>query len=121
MTGGSGPRQGCVTVVPSRPMGQGISEVLPFAIGIAISPIPIIAIVLILFSNRATANGLAFLFGWMAGLAVVGTAVYLFADAATAAPAPTASDTIGGEKTLLGVLLLGSARRNFAKRPTPGQ
>ena len=32
-------------------MGQGISEVLPFAIGIAISPIPIIAIVLILFSD----------------------------------------------------------------------
>ena len=63
-------------------MGQGISEVLPFAIGIAISPIPIIAIILILFSNRATANGLAFLFGWVAGLAVVGTAVYLFANAA---------------------------------------
>ena len=41
-------------------MGQGISEVLPFAIGIAISPIPIIAIVLILFSNRATVNGLSY-------------------------------------------------------------
>src|SRR5262249_32274656 len=78
----------------SAPMGQGISEVLPFAIGIAISPIPIIAIVLILFSNRATVNGLSFLVGWMLGLAVVGTAVYLFADAANAATDSTTSDTI---------------------------
>jgi hypothetical protein len=102
-------------------MGQGISEVLPFAIGIAISPIPIIAIVLILFSNRATVNGLAFLVGWMGGLAVVGTAVYLFADAANAASDSTTSDTISWGKVLLGVLLLSLARRNFAKRPAPGQ
>ena len=46
-------------------MGQGISEVLPFAIGIAISPIPIIAIILILFSDRARVNGPTFLAGWV--------------------------------------------------------
>ena len=102
-------------------MGQGISEVLPFAIGIAISPIPIIAIVLILFSNRATVNGLSFLLGWVLGLAVVGTAVYLFADAANAATDSTTSDSISWGKVVLGVLLLGLARRNFAKRPAPGQ
>ena len=121
MTGAAGPQQGSTLVVRSSRMGQGISEVLPFAIGIAISPIPIIAIILILFSNRATVNGLAFLFGWMAGLAVVGTAVYLFADAANAATDSTSSDTISWGKILLGVFLLSLARRNFAKRPTPGQ
>jgi Sap, sulfolipid-1-addressing protein len=102
-------------------MGQGISEVLPFAIGIAISPIPIIAIMLILFSNRATVNGLSFLFGWVVGLAAVGTVVYLFADAANAATNSATSDSISWGKIVLGVLLLGLARRNFAKRPTPGQ
>jgi hypothetical protein len=102
-------------------MGQGISEVLPFAIGIAISPIPIIAIVLILFSNRATVNGLAFLLGWVAGLAVVGTAVYLFADAANAATDSTTSDSISWGKIVLGFVLLGLARRNFARRRTPGE
>ena len=101
-------------------MGQGISEVLPFAIGIAVSPIPIIAIILILFSNRATVNGLSFLLGWVLGLAVVGTAVYLFADAANAATDSTSSDSISWGKIVLGVLLLGLARRNFAKRPAPG-
>ena len=36
-------------------MGQGISEVLPFAVGVAISPVPIIAVILVLFSSRARA------------------------------------------------------------------
>jgi hypothetical protein len=39
-------------------MGQGISEVLTFAIGVAISPVPIIAVILMLFSQRARVNGL---------------------------------------------------------------
>jgi len=34
-------------------MGKGISEVLPSAIGVAISPVPIIAVILMLFSRRA--------------------------------------------------------------------
>jgi hypothetical protein len=62
-------------------MGQGISEVLPFAVGIAISPVPIIAIILILFSDRARAAGPAFLLGWVIGLdagdAVVALAVFV--------------------------------------------
>jgi hypothetical protein len=77
--------------------------------------------VLILFSNRATVNGLSFLFGWVLGLAVVGTAVYLFADAANAATDTTTSDTISWGHVLLGVLLIGLARRNFAKRAAPGE
>ena len=52
-------------------MGRGISEVLPFAIGVAISPIPIIAVILMLFSERAKVNGPVFLAGWVIGLSVV--------------------------------------------------
>jgi hypothetical protein len=102
-------------------MGQGISEVLPFAIGIAISPIPIVAIILILFSNRARVNGPAFLLGWVVGLAVVGSVVYFLADAANAGTDSTTSDSVSWGKIALGVLLLGLARRNWAKRPAPGQ
>ncbi len=82
MASDGGPVQG--TGLRSRPMGQGISEVLPFAIGIAISPIPIIAIVLILFSDRARVNGPTFLAGWVIGLSVVSAVVYLVSDAANA-------------------------------------
>jgi hypothetical protein len=102
-------------------MGQGISEVLPFAIGIAISPIPIIAVILMLFSERAKVNGSAFLVGWVIGIAAVGTIVYFVADAANAATDSTTSDSVSWGKIVLGVLLLGLARRNWAKRPAPGQ
>jgi threonine/homoserine/homoserine lactone efflux protein len=102
-------------------MGQGISEVLPFAIGIAISPVPIIAIILILFSDRAKVNGPAFLCGWVIGLAAVGTVVYVVSDAANAATDSTTSDTISWGKIALGVLLLALARRNLRKSQTPGE
>jgi hypothetical protein len=52
-------------------MGQGISQVLTFAIGVAISPVPIIAVILMLFSGRAKVNGPMFLAGWMLALGVV--------------------------------------------------
>ena len=102
-------------------MGQGISEVLPFAIGIAISPIPIIAIILILFSTRARVNGPAFLAGWVVGLSVASAVVYALSQAANVGTESGASDTTSWGKILLGVVLLGMARRNWAKRPKAGE
>jgi Sap, sulfolipid-1-addressing protein len=51
-------------------VGQGISEVLTFAVGVAISPVPIIAVILMLFSQRARVNGPLFLLGWVLALAI---------------------------------------------------
>ena len=45
-----------------------IGDILPTAIGVAISPVPIIAVILMLFSAKAKRNGLAFLLGWLGGL-----------------------------------------------------
>jgi threonine/homoserine/homoserine lactone efflux protein len=102
-------------------MGRGISEVLPYAIGVAISPIPIIAVILMLFSNRAKVNGPVFLLGWVIGLSVVVAVVYAIAHAANAATDSTASDTVSWIKVGLGLVLLGAARRQYAKRPQPGE
>jgi len=102
-------------------MGQGISEVLPFAIGIAISPVPIIAVILMLFSPRAKVNGPMFLLGWVLGLAVASGVVYLVSDAANASTDTTTSDTVSWVKIGLGVLLVALARRNWAKRPRAGE
>ena len=38
-------------------MGSVIGDILPQAIGVAISPVPIIAVILMLFSKRARSNG----------------------------------------------------------------
>jgi hypothetical protein len=65
-------------------MGQAIGGSLAMAIGIAISPIPIIAIVLMLTTPRARANGPAFVAGWLIGLGMVGAIVLLIAGPASA-------------------------------------
>ena len=101
-------------------MGKGISEVLPFAIGVAISPLPIIAVILMLFSRRADVNGPVFLLGWVLTLAVVGTVVYLIAQGTNPSTSSSSSDTISWGKIVLGVLLLLLAVRNWRNRPKPG-
>ena len=102
-------------------MGQGISAILTFAVGVAISPVPIIAVILMLFSARARANGPAFLVGWVVALAAVCTVVYVVShDGNVAQTSSTASDTVSWGKIALGVLLLSFARRNWRRRPAPG-
>ena len=98
-------------------MGQGISEILTYAVGVAISPIPIIAVILMLFSARAKVNGPVFLLGWVVALAVVAGLVYTAGNASTSS---AASDTISWGKIVLGVLLLLLAGRNWRSRPAHG-
>jgi Sap, sulfolipid-1-addressing protein len=101
-------------------MGQGISEVLTFAIGVAISPIPIIAVIVMLFSQRARVNGPAFLAGWVVALAVVSAVVYIVADQSDVATSSSASDTTSTGKIVVGVLLLIMGLRRWRHRPAPG-
>ena len=101
-------------------MGQGISEVLPFAVGVAIVPIPIIAVILMLFSQRARVNGPLFLLGWAAGLTIAFVVVYLLADAGDVATDSASADTVSWGKIVLGLVLLWLAVRSWQKRPAEG-
>lgn len=93
-----------------------LGELLPTAIGIALSPVPVAAVILMLFSSKARVNGTVFLLGWMVGLAVVGGAILVFGSgSAGSSGAPsTASLWV---KTVLGVLLLVVAVRQWRGRP----
>ena len=102
-------------------MCPAIGEMLPLAIGIAISPLPIIAIILILTTPQARTNGLAFLGGWLLGLAIVGAVVLIVTDAADAATSSDTSRIVSAIKLLLGLLLLFLAWRKFTKRPAAGE
>ena len=62
-------------------MADVAGEILAFAVGIAISPIPIIAVILMLFSARARINGPAFLLGWVVGITAVMVIVLVVANA----------------------------------------
>ncbi len=102
-------------------MGRAISEVLPFAVGVAISPLPIIAVILVLFSARARVNGPVFALGWVVGVAVVSVVVYLVADAGDVSSGGSASDGSYWAKLVVGLLLVLSAFRHWRKRPAPGE
>ena len=102
-------------------MQQVIGAILPLALGIAISPIPIIAIILMLITPKARSNGLAFLVGWMAGLAVVGGIALVAANAAGLSSSAETTRTESVIKLVLGLLLLVVAARQWRARPAPGE
>ena len=101
-------------------MAQGISEVLTFAIGVAISPVPIIAVILMLFSDRAKVNGPMFLAGWVLALGLVSGIAYLASDAGSASTDSQATDGVSWGQIVFGVLFLLLAGRTWRNRPAPG-
>lgn len=98
-------------------MGKAIGGSLPLAVGIALSPIPIIAVVLMLTSHRAKVNGPAFVVGWLLGLGIVGAIVLSLAGPAGASESGSPAAWVSWIKIVLGVLLLLVAARQFRSRP----
>jgi threonine/homoserine/homoserine lactone efflux protein len=101
-------------------VGDAVGGILAEAVGVAISPVPIIAVVLLLSATKGRGKAFGFLVGWLVGLAVVGTVVLLLADPAGAStddgPATWVSWIVLG----LGVLLIFFAVRQFRGRPRDG-
>jgi threonine/homoserine/homoserine lactone efflux protein len=62
-----------------------------------------------------------FAIGWVVGVAVVSTVVYLVADAGDVSTSGGASDTSYWIKLVVGLLLVGFAVRDWRKRPAPGE
>jgi hypothetical protein len=81
-----------------------LSELLPIALGIALSPLPIAAAILMLLSSRAKANGIAFVAGWIVGLLLVGGLVLLFGGAAGTTSQPSKLSLV--LQVLIGLALL---------------
>jgi threonine/homoserine/homoserine lactone efflux protein len=100
-------------------MGQAIGDLLPSAIGVALSPVPIIAVILMLGTPRARSNGPAFALGWVLGLVIVSVIVVLVASDAddTDSGSSTAVDWF---KLLFGLLFLVMAWKQWQARPKPG-
>lgn len=98
-------------------MGEAIGAVLPLGVGVALSPLPIVAVVLMLGSSRGRVTGPAFLAGWLLGLAVAGTVVLLVAAAAGPADDGEPATWVGWLKLTLGVLVLLLAVRTWRQRP----
>jgi hypothetical protein len=98
-------------------MGQAIGQVLAFGVGVALSPLPIVAVVLILATPNARSNGPAFLVGWLAGMAIVGGIVLAVSAGAHASSAGAPADWVSWLKLALGALLVLVAVLQWRGRP----
>src|SRR5690606_38824148 len=97
-------------------MGSVIGDLLPLAVGVAISPIPIVAAILMLLSADAGKTSTGFGLGWVIGILVVtGLFVALsgtLSDSTDDQPSAAASWV----KIVLGVLLIGLAAKQWMDR-----
>lgn len=98
-------------------MIHAIGSILPLALGIAISPIPIIAAILMLLSTKARGTSLGFLFGWLLGIVVAVVVFTLLSSLLPAAGDDSSNPTAGTIKIVLGILLLLLAVRQWRSRP----
>jgi threonine/homoserine/homoserine lactone efflux protein len=98
-------------------MGDAIGQILPFAVVVALSPIPIIGVVLMLGTPRARSNGPAFILGWLLGLTVVGAIVLAVASGANASESGEPASWVGVLKLVLGAVLLLLAVKQWRGRP----
>jgi threonine/homoserine/homoserine lactone efflux protein len=102
-------------------MGKAIGEILPFAVGVAISPMPIVAVVLMLVTAKGRVNGPAFLGGWLVGIGAVGALLLLLASGGDAVENGAPATWVEWLKLVLGVLLLLVALRQWRGRPRGGE
>ena len=91
-----------------------ITDILPLAAGIALSPIPIAAVVSILLAAD-TAKASAFLLGWAAGILAIGLLVLFIPGLRFLNGDPT--PLAGWLRVVLGAALLVVAWRKWQKRP----
>jgi hypothetical protein len=102
-------------------MGQAIGQTLSLAVGVALSPVAIIAVILMLLTPRARTNGPAFIVGWLAGLAVVGAVVLLVAGPTNANDNGEPATWVDILKIVLGAFVLRIALRQWRGRPHAGE
>jgi hypothetical protein len=97
-----------------------VGSILADAIGVAVSPLPIVAVVLMLATPRGRVNGMAFTAAWAGALTVVVTVVVLLGSGAGAQAGGAPTTGVLALKLALGVLFLLLAAKQFHDRPRPG-
>lgn len=98
-------------------MGGAIGGMLPYAVGVALSPMPIVAVVLFLVTKRARANALSFLVGWIIGVAGVGAVALAIAGPSDPGSTSSPAGWVSWLQLALGVVLLQAGVRRWRARP----
>ncbi len=98
-------------------MGSVIGEILPLALGIAVSPIPVIAAILMLLSPRAKAASVGFMLGWISGIVIALTVFVLLASVLPQNESDEPQPVAGVIKIVLGAVMLLMALKQWRARP----
>ena len=101
-------------------MGPVIGDILPLALGVAISPVPIIAVILMLLSPKARGTSIGFLLGWVLGILVAIVVFTLLSSVLPRSDADQPKPVAGVITIVLGLGLLLLAVRQWRSRPAPG-
>ena len=101
-------------------VGEAIGQFLPLAVGVALSPVPIIVVIVMLFSPHAKSNGPTYLLGWVIAVGAAAGIALAASDVASVGSEDAATNGASWVKLALGVLLLLGARRQWRTRPAPG-
>ena len=99
-------------------IGQAIGEVLAFGVGIALSPLAIVALVVMLVAPAGARPAWTFLGAWVLSLCSLSTLVLLLADGADASENGAPATWVNVVKVIVGLLLVVFAVREWHGRAT---
>jgi threonine/homoserine/homoserine lactone efflux protein len=104
-------------------VGDVIADVAPAALGLLlVNPLPILAVILLLFSPKASVTASSFVLGWVAGLVVAMTLLLWVAETEADIGSGRETTLLGAVlKIVLGAVLLLFAFRKWEGRPQAGE
>jgi len=95
-----------------------LKDAFPMSLGLALSPFPLIAIIIILMTPKAKSNSLWFLLGWIFGIYGIGLLVLIIPGLGSNGDIPSIYS--GGIRIALGLSLLIIAFKKWLNRPRSG-
>jgi hypothetical protein len=120
-----GVRNDCAEIAVETHMGAVIGGILPLAFGVALSPLPIMAVIVMLLVAQRKGNAIAFTIGWALGAFVECALVVFLAGGAVVATSATSSENrsrlIGVIELLIGLVTLALAMYQWHTRPAPDE
>ena len=98
-------------------MGEAVAFAIPFALGVALNPIPVLAIVLILAAPRGLLRGTALLLGALSSLAIIVVVLFALESGADPIEDGETATWVSVVQLVLGLALLALAARKWRSRP----
>lgn len=92
-------------------MDEALAELLPLALVIAVSPIPVLAVILMLLTERSTLNASALLVGWALALALIAGGVAALGIGSGEAGEDPSTGVVIAQFALAAVLVAAAVRR----------